>query len=46
VVRGIWDRFRPQTLSIGGGFFWDHPGRNVGEERTPKDDIEALEDNI
>lgn len=36
----------PKTLAIGGGFFWDHPGRNFGEEWTPKDDLEALEDNM
>jgi fumarate reductase flavoprotein subunit len=36
----------PKTLSIGGGFFWDHPGRNVGEEWTPDEDMAALEDNM
>ena len=36
----------PQTLAIGGGFFWDHPDRNMGEEWKPDADIAALEDNI
>jgi fumarate reductase flavoprotein subunit len=39
-------KYVPQTLSIGGGFFWDHPGRNMGEEWTPGEDMEALEDNL
>jgi fumarate reductase flavoprotein subunit len=36
----------PKTLAIGGGFFWDNPGRNMGEEWTPDESIAALEDNI
>jgi fumarate reductase flavoprotein subunit len=36
----------PKTIPIGGGFFWDHPGRNMGEEWTPDEDMAALEDNI
>jgi fumarate reductase flavoprotein subunit len=36
----------PKTIPIGGGFFWDHPGRNTDEEWTPGQDREALEDNI
>jgi len=36
----------PKTLAIGGGFFWDHPGRNMGEEWTPDEDLAALEDNM
>jgi fumarate reductase flavoprotein subunit len=39
-------RHVPKTLSIGGGFFWDHPGRNMGEEWTPDEDMAALADNI
>jgi fumarate reductase flavoprotein subunit len=36
----------PKTIPIGGGFFWDHPGRNIDEAWTPDQDIEALQDNI
>ena len=36
----------PKTLEIGGGFFWDHPGRDMGEPWTPDEDIAAMEDNI
>jgi fumarate reductase flavoprotein subunit len=36
----------PKTLEIGGGFFWDHPDRNIGEEWTPDADMAALEDNM
>jgi fumarate reductase flavoprotein subunit len=36
----------PKTLAIGGGFFWDHPDRNMGEEWTPDADMAALEDNM
>jgi succinate dehydrogenase/fumarate reductase flavoprotein subunit len=39
-------KYVPQTIPIGGGFFWDHPGRDMDEEWTPDEDIEALEDNI
>jgi succinate dehydrogenase/fumarate reductase flavoprotein subunit len=36
----------PKTLAIGGGFFWDHPGRNFGEEWTPDEDMAALNENM
>lgn len=36
----------PKTIPIGGGFFWDHPGRNMGEEWTPGEDMAALDDCI
>ena len=36
----------PKTLEIGGGFFWDNPGRNMGEEWTPDESLAALEDNL
>ena len=36
----------PKTLATGGGFFWDHPGRDMGEEWTPGEDMAALQDNI
>ncbi|HTY61247.1 MAG TPA: FAD-dependent oxidoreductase [Acidobacteriota bacterium] len=39
-------KYVPQTLAIGGGFFWDHPDRNMGEEWKPDADMAALEDNI
>lgn len=39
-------KYVPQTIPIGGGFFWDHPGRDMDEEWTPGQDIEALEENI
>lgn len=39
-------KYVPQTLDIGGGFFWDNPGRNMGEEWTPEEGLEALEKNI
>jgi len=39
-------KYVPQTIPIGGGFFWDHPNRNVDEEWKPDMDIAALEDNI
>lgn len=34
----------PKTIPIGGGFFWDHPGRNMDEEWTPGEDMAALDD--
>jgi fumarate reductase flavoprotein subunit len=36
----------PKTIPIGGGFFWDHPGRNMDEAWTPGEDMAVLEDNI
>ncbi|MBN1569879.1 MAG: FAD-dependent oxidoreductase [Acidobacteria bacterium] len=39
-------KYVPLTLDIGGGFFWDHPGRNMGEEWTPDEDLATLEQNI
>ncbi len=39
-------KYVPQTIPIGGGFFWDHPGRDMDEEWSPGQDIEALEENI
>jgi fumarate reductase flavoprotein subunit len=39
-------KYVPQTIPIGGGFFWDHPGRNIDEEWTPDQDMAALEDSI
>jgi succinate dehydrogenase/fumarate reductase flavoprotein subunit len=36
----------PQTIPIGGGFFWDHPDRNMDEEWKPDKDMAVLEDNI
>jgi fumarate reductase flavoprotein subunit len=39
-------QYIPQTLKIGGGFFWDHPDRNMGEEWTPDEDMATLEQNI
>lgn len=39
-------KYVPQTLRIGGGFFWDNPDRNVGEEWTPEAGLETLEKNI
>jgi fumarate reductase flavoprotein subunit len=36
----------PQTIPIGGGFFWDHPDRNMDEKWTPDKDKTTLEDNI
>jgi succinate dehydrogenase/fumarate reductase flavoprotein subunit len=39
-------KYVPQTIPIGGGFFWDHPGRDMGEEWTPDQDREALEENL
>jgi succinate dehydrogenase/fumarate reductase flavoprotein subunit len=39
-------KYVPQTLPIGGGFFWDNPGRNMGEEWTPDEGMEALEGNL
>jgi fumarate reductase flavoprotein subunit len=38
-------KYFPQTLKIGGGFFWDHPARNMGEAWTP-DEVATLESNI
>jgi fumarate reductase flavoprotein subunit len=34
----------PKTIPLGGGFFWDHPDRNLGEEWTPGEDMATLED--
>jgi fumarate reductase flavoprotein subunit len=39
-------KYVPQTIPIGGGFFWDHPDRNVGEEWKPDADMAALDENI
>lgn len=39
-------KYIPQTLKIGGGFFWDNPGRNMGEEWTPEESLATLEGNI
>jgi fumarate reductase flavoprotein subunit len=39
-------KYVPQTIPIGGGFFWDHPDRNIAEEWKPDEDMEALEENI
>lgn len=39
-------KYVPRTIPLGGGFFWDHPGRNMDEEWTPDEDMAALEDNI
>jgi len=39
-------KYVPQTLEIGGGFFWDQPGRNMGEEWKPEVDRAVLEQNI
>jgi fumarate reductase flavoprotein subunit len=36
----------PKSIPIGGGFFWDHPDRNMGEEWMPGEDMAALEDCI
>jgi succinate dehydrogenase/fumarate reductase flavoprotein subunit len=36
----------PKTIPIGGGFFWDHPGRNMDEAWTPGEDMAVMEDNI
>jgi fumarate reductase flavoprotein subunit len=37
-------KYVPQSIPLGGGFFWDHPGRNMGEEWTPDQDMAALKD--
>jgi fumarate reductase flavoprotein subunit len=37
-------KYVPRSIPLGGGFFWDHPGRNVGEEWTPDQDMAALKD--
>lgn len=39
-------KYVPQTIPIGGGFFWDHPGRNMDEAWAPGEDMAALEDNL
>jgi fumarate reductase flavoprotein subunit len=39
-------KYVPKSIPIGGGFFWDHPGRNTDEPWSPDQDIAALEDNI
>jgi fumarate reductase flavoprotein subunit len=39
-------KYVPQSIPLGGGFFWDHPDRNMGEEWKPDMDMAALEDNI
>lgn len=36
----------PKTLAEGGGFFWDHPGRNLDEPWSPEEDLAVLEKNI
>jgi fumarate reductase flavoprotein subunit len=36
----------PKSIPIGGGFYWDHPDRNMGEEWTPGADMAQLEDCI
>jgi fumarate reductase flavoprotein subunit len=37
-------KYVPQSIPLGGGFFWDHPGRNADEPWTPDQDREALKD--
>jgi len=39
-------KYVPQTIPIGGGFFWDHPDRNVDEAWKPDKDMATLEQNI
>ncbi len=39
-------KYVPLTLGIGGGFFWDQPDRNMGEEWKPDKDRAVLEQNI
>ena len=39
-------KYVPQSIPLGGGFFWDHPGRNIDEKWTPDQDTAALKDNL